>query len=98
MSSQRSSLPERQLDRKPESQKARKTEKQPKDDPKIKVTHYLRQSTLYMLEEALIRLRRATNNRGLSRYEVVEESLQMALAELEAKGEKGQLAKRLAKK
>lgn len=91
------SKPESQIDRKTEKQKARKPEKQtePVEEPKIKATHYLKQSTLYKLEEALIQLRRATDNRGLSRYEIVEEALQMALDELEAKGEKSQLARRM---
>ena len=87
--------PERQPARKVASQRDRETEKQPEDDPKIKATHYLRQSTLYRLEEGLIQLRRATGNRDLSRYEVVEQAVQMALEELEANGEKSQLAKRL---
>jgi len=87
--------PEKQPARKTAKQRARKAEKQPEDDPKIKATHYLRQSTLYRLEEALIQLRRATDNRGLSRYEVVEEAIQMALEELEAKGDKSKLLARL---
>ena len=48
--------PEKQPARKTARQKARKPEKRPEDDPKIKATHYLRQSTLYRLEEALIQL------------------------------------------
>ena len=86
--------PEEQPARKPARQKARKTEKEP-EDPKIKATHYLRQSTLYRLDEGLLQLRRATDNRGLSRYEIVEEAIQMALDELEAEGDKSQLARRL---
>lgn len=79
-------------------QKARKPEKQQEEEPKIKATHYLRESTLFRLEQALTQLRIQTANRGLHRYDVVEEALQIALDELEQKGPESQLSQRLEKR
>lgn len=76
--------------RKTERQKSGETEER-----KIKATHYLTESTLYRLEQALTGLRMATDNRKLNRYDLVEESLRMALAEWEELGPESALAKRL---
>lgn len=73
-----------------ERQKAAETEER-----KIKATHYLTESTLYRLEQALTGLRMATDNRKLTRYELVEEALRMALEEWESAGPESQLAQRL---
>ena len=73
----------------PESQKDRETER------KIKATHYLTESTLYRLEQALTGLRMATDNRKLNRYDIVEEALRLVLEEWEQAGKESPLAKRL---
>jgi len=73
-------------------QKAKET------DERIKATHYLRQSTLYRLEQALLSLRMSTENRGLNRYDLVEQALQAALDDFERNGESSELARRLAQK
>lgn len=84
----------------PESQPASQTQRQKakETDERIKATHYLRQSTLYRLEQALLSLRMSTDNRGLNRYDVVEQALQAALDDLERNGESSELARRLAQK
>lgn len=83
-----------------ESQSARETPRQKakETDERIKATHYLKQSTLYRLEQALLSLRMSTDNRGLNRYELVEQALQAALDDFEQHGEESELARRLAQK
>lgn len=84
----------------PESQPASQTQRQKakETDERIKATHYLRQSTLYRLEQALLSLRMSTDNRGLNRYDVVEQAIQAALDDFEHNGESSELARRLAQK
>lgn len=84
----------------PESQPASQTQRQKakETDERIKATHYLRQSTLYRLEQALLSLRMSTDNRGLNRYDVVEQAIQAALDDYERNGESSELARRLAQK
>ena len=77
----RTAQPESQPDSQTQRQKAKET------DERIKATHYLRQSTLYRLEQALLSLRMSTDNRGLNRYDVVEQALQAALDDYERNGE-----------
>jgi len=81
--------PEERLDRQTERRIDRQAER------KIKATHYLTESTLYRLEQALTGLRMATDNRKLNRYDLVEEALQIALEEWEQAGPESALAKRL---
>lgn len=64
-------------------------------DRRIKATHYLTESTLYRLEQALTGLRMATDNRKLNRYDLVEEALQIVLEEWEQAGPESALATRL---
>lgn len=65
------------------------------EERKIKATHYLTESTLYRLEQALTGLRMATDNRKLNRYDLVEEALRITLEEWETAGAESALAKRL---
>ncbi len=81
--------PEERLDRQAERRLDRETER------KIKATHYLTESTLYRLEQALTGLRMATDNRKLNRYDLVEEALRLVLEEWEQAGPESPLAKRL---
>lgn len=83
---------ESQPDKQTQRQKATET------DERIKATHYLQQSTLYRLEQALLSLRMSTGNRGLNRYELVEQALQAALDDFEQQGESSELARRLAQR
>ena len=71
----------------------RQIDKEP--DRRIKATHYLTESTLYRLEQALTGLRMATDNRKLNRYDLVEEALRLVLEEWEQAGPESALAKRL---
>lgn len=87
--SQQAGEPPRRKDRQTTRQTDRETER------KIKATHYLTESTLYRLEQALTGLRMATDNRKLNRYDLVEEALQIVLAEWEQAGPESALAKRL---
>ncbi len=81
----------------PPKQKNEKTERQIDKEPdrRIKATHYLTESTLYRLEQALTGLRMATDNRKLNRYDLVEEALRIVLEEWEQAGQGSQLAERL---
>ena len=81
--------PEERIDRKTERRKGGEAEQ------RIKATHYLTESTLYRLEQALTGLRMATDNRKLNRYDLVEEALQIVLEEWEQAGPESALAKRL---
>lgn len=81
--------PPKRQDAEPERHTDRETDK------RIKATHYLAESTLYRLEQALTGLRMATDNRKLNRYDLVEEALRMALEEWEQAGPESGLAKRL---
>lgn len=100
MSGKRSKTPDLMgelLTGKPEERTNRQTERQTDREPerKIKATHYLTESTLYRLEQALTGLRMATDNRKLNRYDLVEEALQIVLTEWETAGPESALAKRL---
>ena len=108
MSGKRSKTPDLMgelLSGKPESQPAGKPPKQQdratirqidkEPDRRIKATHYLTESTLYRLEQALTGLRMATDNRKLNRYDLVEEALRIVLEEWEQAGQGSQLAERL---
>ena len=81
----------------PEEWRAKQTERQTdrEAERKIKATHYLTESTLYRLEQALTGLRMATDNRKLNRYDLVEEALRLVLEEWEQAGPESPLAKRL---
>ena len=81
----------------PEERKSAKTDRQidRETERKIKATHYLTESTLYRLEQALTGLRMATDNRKLNRYDIVEEALRLVLEEWEQAGKESQIAKRL---
>jgi len=81
----------------PEERRAKQTERQTdrEAERKIKATHYLTESTLYRLEQALTGLRMATDNRKLNRYDLVEEALRLVLEEWEQAGPESPLAKRL---
>ena len=81
----------------PPSQKREKTDRQIDKEPdrRIKATHYLTESTLYRLEQALTGLRMATDNRKLNRYDLVEEALRIVLEEWEQAGPESGLAERL---
>ena len=81
----------------PPKQKSEKTDRQIDKEPdrRIKATHYLTESTLYRLEQALTGLRMATDNRKLNRYDLVEEALRLVLEEWEQAGQGSQLAERL---
>jgi len=68
---------------------------EPEEDPKIKATHYLRESTLFRLEQALTHLRMETGNRGLHRYDIVEQALRIVLDDLEQNGAESALTRRL---
>lgn len=81
--------PLKQIDRQTDRQINKETNR------RIKATHYLTESTLYRLEQALTGLRMATDNRKLNRYDLVEEALQIALTEWEQSGPESALAKRL---
>ena len=87
---------------KPARQIARDTDKKrgrpPKpteDEPRIKATHALKASTMDRLDESLLKLRRELDNRGLSRYEIVEAAILLALDELDSKGAKSAIAQKL---
>ena len=105
MSGKRSKTPDLMgelLTGKPESGRSephpdRETEKRidREAERKIKATHYLTESTLYRLEQALTGLRMATDNRKLNRYDIVEEALRLVLEEWEQAGRESQIAKRL---
>jgi len=105
MSGKRSKTPDLMgelLTGKPESGRSeprpdRETEKRLDRDAerKIKATHYLTESTLYRLEQALTGLRMATDNRKLNRYDIVEAALRLVLEEWEQAGKESPIAKRL---
>ena len=100
MSGKRSKTPDLMgelLTGKPEERKDRHTERRidKEADKRIKATHYLTESTLYRLEQALTGLRMATDNRKLNRYDLVEEALRLVLEEWEQAGPESPLAKRL---
>lgn len=65
------------------------------EEPKIKATHYLRESTLFRLEQALLGIRMSSGRRDINRYDVVEQALQITLADYEERGPESELAKRL---
>lgn len=100
MSGKRSKTPDLMgelLTGKPEERQDRQTGKRidREADRRIKATHYLTESTLYRLEQALTGLRMATDNRKLNRYDLVEEALRLVLEEWEQAGPESALAKRL---
>lgn len=100
MSGKRSKTPDLMgelLTGKPEERKGIQTDRRidREAERKIKATHYLTESTLYRLEQALTGLRMATDNRKLNRYDLVEEALQIVLEEWEQAGPESALAKRL---
>lgn len=83
---------------KPARRRAKKRTPPPSGD-KIKATYYLSPETLDSLDEARLRLRKMAGRakRGqVSSSLIVEMALQMALEELEDKGEESQLASMLA--
>jgi hypothetical protein len=82
---------ESQQPSKPASQAAA----QPQGENKIKATHYLQESTLFRLEQALLGIRMSSGRRDINRYDVVEQALQMALSDYEQRGPESELTKRL---
>lgn len=61
----------------------------------VKATYYFSPETIEAIEEAWIKLRRlagTTGRSGVSKSLIVERAIQMALKELDRKGDKSQLA------
>jgi len=95
MSELLSGKPESQEPSKPESRPGGRSAAQPQGESKVKATHYLQESTLFRLEQALLSLRMSSGRRDINRYDVVEQALQIVLSDYEQKGPKSELAKRL---
>ena len=94
------SIPAKQQASKPVSQRTRKPKAPPPSDEKIKATFYLSLETLDALEAGQLQLRRLAGHekRGkVSKSSIVDLSLWAALEELQAKGEKSQLASMMVK-
>lgn len=81
---------------KPQQQPSKQQAQQ--DEPRVKATHALKESTLFRLEQALTQLRIQTGSRSLYRYDIVEEAILLALDELDKKGSESQIARRLAQR
>lgn len=107
--SQQDGIPEGQPDKTPAKKPARSRKKpaprrqKPTPEPsgeKIKATFYLAEEAVDSLEEAWIQLRKMApkDKRGqVSKSMIIELALQMAIEELESKGERSQIAKKLSK-
>lgn len=67
----------------------------PQSDSRVKATHYLQESTLFRLEQALLSLRMSSGRRDINRYDVVEQALQIVLSDYEQHGPQSELARRL---
>ena len=65
---------------------------------KAKATYYLDESVLSKLDEAWLALRKmAINRTSISKSWIVEQAILMAVQELESKGSKSKIAKRIPK-
>ena len=95
MSELLSGLPESQEPSKPESRPGGRSAAQPQGESKVKATHYLQESTLFRLEQALLSLRMSSGRRDINRYDVVEQALQIVLSDYEQHGLESELARRL---
>ena len=95
MSELLSGKPESQEPSKPESRPGGKAAAMPQSDSRVKATHYLQESTLFRLEQALLSLRMSSGRRDINRYDVVEQALQIVLSDYEQHGPQSELARRL---
>lgn len=95
MSELLSGKPEGQEHREPESRPAGKAAAMPQSNSRVKATHYLQESTLFRLEQALLSLRMSSGRRDINRYDLVEQALQIVLSDYEEKGPKSELDRRL---
>ena len=95
MSELLSGKPEGQDHREPESRPSGKAAAMPQGESKIKATHYLQESTLFRLEQALLSLKMSSGRRTINRYDLVELALQIVLSDYEQNGPQSELASRL---
>ena len=95
MSELLSGKPEEQEHKETESRQAGKAAAQPQGESKVKATHYLQESTLFRLEQALLSLRMSSGRRDINRYDLVEQALQIVLSDYEQHGPQSELARRL---